>query len=153
MNLANEAGRTLHQTPLKLALDQSIRTAPFYLCKVPAGFPSPANDYMEDELDLNVFLVQHKSATFFFRVQGDSMREAGILDGDIVAVDRSLEPQHGLIVIAVVNGECTIKRLHKSRSGIELRAENPNYPPIAIAADTQLEVWGVVCGVVRRYPA
>ena len=145
--------RTLQQTPLSLAPEQSVHEAPLYLCKVPAGFPSPATDYMEDGLDLNEFLIQHKAATFLFRVQGDSMRDVGIMDGDKVVVDRSLDAQHNQIVIAVVDGEYTIKRLYGTRSGYELRAENPNYQPIVIAADSQLEIWGVVVGVVRRYPA
>jgi DNA polymerase V len=153
MDIVDLGGRTLHQTPLRLAHEQSIFQAPFYLCKVPAGFPSPATDYMEEGLDLNEFLVQNKAATFLFRVQGDSMREAGIVDGDKVVVDRSVEPQHNHIVIAVIDGEFTIKRLHWTPSRIELRAENPAYRPMVIGADSQLEIWGVVVGVVRRYPA
>ena len=147
------AMRTLHQTPVSLAPIQSAHEAPLFLYKVPAGFPSPATDYMEDGLDLNEFLIQHKAATFLFRVQGNSMRDAGIVDGDKAVVDRSVEPRHNHIVIAVVGGEYTIKRLYRMRNRIELHAENPTYPPIVIAADSQLEIWGVVVGVVRRYPA
>lgn len=145
--------RTLAQTPLNLALDPSIHHAPLYLCKVPAGFPSPATDYMEDGLDLNEFLIKHKAATFLFRVQGHSMRDAAIVNGDKVVVDRSLEPKHNQIVIAVVDGEYTIKRLYRTRERIELRAENPAFDPIVISGDSQLEIWGVVVGVIRRYPA
>jgi DNA polymerase V len=144
---------TLHQQPVDLAPVQSAHQSPLFLCKVPAGFPSPATDYMEDGLDLNEFLIQHKAATFLFRVQGDSMRDAGIVDGDKVVVDRSVEPQHNQIVVAVVDGEYTIKRLYRTRDRIELHAENATYQPIVITADSQLEVWGVVVGVVRRYPA
>jgi DNA polymerase V len=144
---------TLQQMPLSLATEQSVHQAPLFLCKVPAGFPSPATDYMEDGLDLNEFLIRHKAATFLFRVQGDSMRDAGIVDGDKVVVDRSLKPQHNQIIVAVVDGEYTIKRLHWIRHCIELRAENAAYPPIVLTAESQLEVWGVVVGVVRRYPA
>lgn len=154
MDSANHlATRTLHQAPVSLAAEQSAHEAPLFLCKVPAGFPSPATDYMEDGLDLNEFLIQHKAATFLFRVQGDSMREAGIVDGDKVVVDRSIDPQHNQIVVAVIDGEYTIKRLYRTKSSFELRAENPNYPAIVVAPDSQLEIWGVVVGVVRRYPA
>jgi DNA polymerase V len=145
--------RTLNQQPFGLAAIQSAHEAPLFLCKVPAGFPSPATDYMEDGLDLNEFLIQHKAATFLFRVQGDSMRDAGIVDGDKVVVDRSLLPKHNQIVVAVLDGEYTIKRLYRTQDRIELRAENPTCPHIVIAADSHLEVWGVVVGVVRRYPA
>ena len=147
------AMRTLHQTPVSLASEPSVHEAPLFLYKVAAGFPSPATDYMEDGLDLNEFLIQHKAATFLFRVQGNSMRDAGIVDGDKAVVDRSLAPQHNHIVIAVVDGEYTIKRLYRIRDRIELHADNPTYSPIVMAADSQLEIWGVVVGVVRRYPA
>jgi DNA polymerase V len=152
-SLNNTTVRTLYQMPVNLAADQSVHEAPLFLSKVPAGFPSPATDYMEEGLDLNEFLIQHKAATFLFRVQGDSMRDAGIVDGDKVVVDRSIDPQHNQIVIAVIDGEYTIKRLYRTRECFELRAENPGFSPIVIAADSQLEIWGVVVGVVRRYPA
>lgn len=124
---------------------------PMFVSRVAAGFPSPATDYMQDGLDLNEYLVQHKAASFLFEVKGDSMKNAGIMDGDKVVVDRSIEPRHGKIVIAVVEGEFTIKRLYRRAGRIELRPDNPAYPVIPIPPDTQLEVWGVVVGVVRRY--
>ncbi len=106
---------------------------------------------MEEGLDLNEFLVQHKAASFLFEVKGDSMRNAGIMDGDKVVVDRSIEPRHNKIVIAVVDGEFTIKRLYRRAGRIELRPENPAHATIIITPDTQLEIWGVVVGSVRRY--
>jgi DNA polymerase V len=124
-----------------------------FVCRVPAGFPSPATDHMEDGLDLNQYLVQHKSASFMFRVTGNSMQGVGIMDEDKVIVDRSIEARHGHIVIAVVDGEFTIKRLFNHSGRVELRPENPRYKPIQIEPETQLEVWGVVVGVVRRYSA
>lgn len=142
---------TLDQTPLAIAPEPQPRTSPLFLCSIPAGFPSPATDYIEDGLDLNEYLVQHKAASFLFRVQGHSMQGAGIVDGDKVVVDRSIEPQHNQIVIAVVDGEYTIKRLYCKNGRIELRAENPTFKPIRFTAESQLEVWGVVVGVVRRY--
>ena len=119
--------------------------------RVPAGFPSPATDYAEDGLDLNGYLVQHPAATFLFSVQGHSMQGAGIMDGDKVVVDRSITPRHGHIVIAVVDREYTLKRLHHSAQRIELHPENPDFQPIRLTPGQQLEIWGVVVGAVRRY--
>jgi DNA polymerase V len=117
-----------------------------------AGFPSPAGDYTEEALDLNTYLVRNKPATFMFSVKGDSMIGASIEEGDKVVVDRSLRPRHNDIVVAVVDAEYTIKRLYKHRGRVELRPENPSYQPMAFKEGAELEVWGVVVGVVRRYP-
>jgi DNA polymerase V len=119
--------------------------------RISAGFPSPAGDYAEDGLDLNNYLVQNKPATFMFTVRGESMIVAGIHDGDKVVVDRALKAKHRDIVVAVVNGEYTIKRLYKYRGRIELRPENPDYPVITFEEGSELQIWGVVVGVVRRY--
>lgn len=119
--------------------------------RISAGFPSPAADYAEDGLDLNEFLVRNKTATYMFTVRGDSMIGAAIENGDKVVVDCSVAPAHGDIVVAVVNGEFTIKRLHKHQGQVELHPENPAYPPITFAEGSELQVWGVVVGVVRRY--
>lgn len=126
------------------------QASPLFLVKCPAGFPSPAADYVESGLDLNDYLVRHKAATFCFDVCGDSMIGAGILDGDKIVVDRAVEPRHGMIVVAVINGEHTIKRLHIGRLGVELRPENPCYSPIRIKEYEELTVFGVVVGVVRK---
>ncbi len=119
--------------------------------RIPAGFPSPATDYVEGALDLNDYLVQHPAATFLFSVQGHSMQGAGILDGDKVVVDRSVPARHGHIVIAVVDGEFTLKRLYQRHNRLELHPENPAFHPIRLTGGKQLEIWGVVVGVVRRY--
>lgn len=119
--------------------------------RVPAGFPSPATDYAEDGLDLNGYLVQHPAATFLFSVQGHSMQGAGILDGDKVVVDRSVPARHGHIVIAVVDGEFTLKRLYQRHNRLELHPDNPDFQPIRLTPGKQLEIWGVVVGTVRRY--
>ena len=116
-----------------------------------AGFPSPATDYTDEGLDLNDYLVRNKPATFMFTVRGDSMIGAAIEDGDKVVVDRALQAKNRDIVVAAVDGEYTIKRLYKYRGKVELRAENPRYAPITFADGTELQVWGVVVGVVRRY--
>jgi DNA polymerase V len=124
---------------------------PSFLSPIPAGFPSPATDYIEDGLDLNEYLVQHKAASYLFTVQGESMINAGIMHGDKVVVDRSKEAKHRSIVIAVVDCEYTIKRLYRKAGRIELRPENPAFQAIGIQGETMLEIWGVVVGVVRRY--
>lgn len=116
---------------------------PLFLSGVSAGFPSPADDYLDRKLDLNEHLIRNPAATFFVRVAGDSMTAAGINDNDILVVDRSLEPCNGSIVIAVVNGELTVKRLAKSKDSCRLLAENPAYPDLEIDAETPLEIWGV----------
>ena len=119
--------------------------------RVPAGFPSPATDYLEDGLDLNAYLVQHPAATFLFSVQGHSMQGAGILDGDKVVVDRAVDERHGHIGVAPADGEFTLKRLYQRHNRVELHPENPAFPPIQFTGSTQLQIWGVVVGVVRRY--
>lgn len=123
---------------------------PLFGASTPAGFPSPADDYIECGLDLNEFLVAHPAATYYVRVSGDSMIEAGILHGDYLIVDRAVEPYSGAIVVAVVEGELTVKRLHRQRGVIELRPENKAYPPIRIKQDMELLIWGVVSGVFRK---
>jgi DNA polymerase V len=119
-------------------------TCPLYASSVKAGFPSPAEDYAEQHLDLNTYLVHHPSSTFFLRVSGDSMMDAGIFNGDLLIVDRSLEATSGKIVIAAVNGELTVKRLQKTPQGIFLMAENPEYAPIALKDSDHIQIWGVV---------
>jgi len=119
--------------------------------RISAGFPSPAADYAEEGLDLNDYLVRNKPATFMFTVRGDSMIGASIEEGDKVVVDRAMTPKHDDIVVAVVEGEYTIKRLYKHQGRVELRPENPAYSPIIFNDGVELLVWGVVVGVVRRY--
>ncbi len=118
---------------------------------VPAGFPSPADDYLEGEIDLATFLIERPSATFLMRVSGQSMTGAGILDGDYLVVDRSVEPRHRHIVVAVCNGEMTVKRLEFINQGRAiLRAENPDFPAWEICEATPAEIWGVVVGTFRK---
>ena len=116
---------------------------PLFLSGVSAGFPSPADDYLDRKLDLNEHLVKNPAATFFVRVAGDSMIGTGINDNDILVVDRSLEPWSGSIVIAVINGELTVKRLLQHKGSCRLVAENPDYPDLEITEETPLEIWGV----------
>jgi len=131
------------------ATDASARV-PLYLDAVSAGFPSPADDYVETALDLNRYLVANPSATFMVRVGGDSMVDAGILDGDVLVVDRSREPMPGRIVVAVLDGELTVKRLCRLQGRIFLTPENTAYRPIEVREDQELTIWGVVTGVIRK---
>lgn len=123
---------------------------PLFQSRVPAGFPSPADDHVETALDLSAQLIQNEEATFFVRVAGDSMTEAGIHDGDILVVDRSIEPEHGSVVVAALDGELTVKR-YEVRSGVPyLMPEADGYDPIPIRDGQELVVWGVVGHVVHE---
>jgi len=122
---------------------------PLYQSLVTAGFPSPAEDEIDDTLDLNELLIKHPAATFFLKVSGSSMINAGIHDGDILIVDRSIEPAHGKIVIAALNGELTVKRLHLEKNRVQLVAENSAYPPIEVREGMDLHIWGVVTSVIH----
>lgn len=112
--------------------------------KVPAGFPSPAADHTRKRIDLNEHLIRNREATFIFRVKGDSMTGIGIYEGDELLVDRSIEAKHGNIVLAVLNNEFTVKRLHRRGGVVKLVAENPIYPPIVVKDGEELTIWGVV---------
>ncbi|MBN1256509.1 MAG: translesion error-prone DNA polymerase V autoproteolytic subunit [Planctomycetes bacterium] len=117
--------------------------------RVEAGFPSPADDYLDGALDLNEYLVRNRSATFFVRVSGESMTGAGIFPNDLLIVDRSLTAGHGDVVIAVVDGEFTVKRLFSLGGIIELRPENPNFEPVRLSEASQMDIWGVVKHVIH----
>ena len=122
---------------------------PLYLCRVSAGFPSPADDYVESQIDLNEWLVRNRLATYIVRVEGDSM--AGeIHSGDRLIVDRSLEPKHRDVVVACVRGEMTVKRLLIEDGRRLLAADNPDYPPVELGGDEELIVWGVVTHSIHR---
>jgi len=116
---------------------------------VAAGFPSPAEDYLEGKLDLNKYLIKHPAATFFVRVTGDSMLAAGIHPGDILIVDRSIEPADKKVVIAVIEGELTVKRIRRLKDKILLMPENENYKPLSIDDGMNFEIWGVVTSVIH----
>jgi DNA polymerase V len=116
---------------------------------VSAGFPSPADDFMEKTLDLNTHLIKHPSATFFVRVQGNSMIKSLIRPGDILIVDRSLENADNKIVIALINGEFTVKRVKKIASKLWLVPENPDYRPLEITSEMNFEIWGIVTYVIH----
>jgi len=130
--------RTLSSVPL-----------PYFESRVQAGFPSPADDFSEGTLDLNSYLIKHKAATFFVRVTGDSMTGVGIFPGDILIVDRSLPHHSGKIVIAVLNGEMTVKRFKQEGDKIFLCPENDKYPPLSVLEDEDFSIWGVVTNVIH----
>lgn len=127
----------------------SVQPLPLYLCSVKAGFPSPADDFLEARIDLNQQLVPHPSATYFLRVQGYSMKNAGIFPGDLLLVDVSIEPKDGMIVVAVIDGLLTLKRLSRKNGRCILMADNPDFPPIEIPDDSDFKVWGVVKNSIR----
>lgn len=131
--------------------EAETQRVPLYLSRVSAGFPSPADDYVESALDLNEYLISNPAATFMVRVSGDSMTGAGIQDGDVLVVDRSQDARPGKIVVAVLDGELTVKRLRKRNGKYVLVPENPAYSPIEVEMEQELFVWGVVTGVVRRF--
>ena len=124
-------------------------SCPLFIAPVVAGFPSPAEDYIERGLDLNEFLVAHPLATFFTRVRGNSMEGVGIHDGDTLVVDRAIAAKDGQVVIALVNGEFTVKRLKRTKKGLFLVAENPTYHAIEVTPEMSFEVWGVVTFVIH----
>ena len=130
---------------------QAPSALPFFATAVQAGFPSPADDYLEGALDLNEHLIRRPAATFFLRVLGDSMTAAGIHSGDLLIVDRSVHPGDGKIVIAVIDGELAVKRLYRRRGRIRLLAENPRYQPIDINDEQNLHIWGVVVHAIHSF--
>lgn len=124
---------------------------PLYSSRVAAGMPSPAEDHVEETLDLNDYMVRRPDSTYMLRVEGESMKDAGILPNDILVVDRSLTPVHNKIVIAAIDGELTVKRLFHRGGLIKLLPENPAYPEIEIESEADLVIWGVVIGSFRRF--
>ena len=123
---------------------------PFFETKVQAGFPSPAEDHLEQRLDLNSLVIENPSATFFVRVAGESMKDIGITDGDILVVDRSIENWENRIVVAVIDSEFTIKRFTSQNETVILEAENPDYPVIEITPEMDFSVWGVVSWTLKK---
>lgn len=123
---------------------------PFMSSTVKAGFPSPATDYEEERLDLNKLLVKNKDATFYIRVEGQSMQFAHITDGDILIVDKSLQAYHNSIVVACLDGEFTLKRIQLKKGKVFLQPENPAFSTIEVNEENKLEVWGVVTYIIHK---
>lgn len=142
---SNESNTAFIPHPEALSLER-----PFFLSAVSAGVPLPADDHVDCALDLNTHLISNPSTTFFVRVAGDSMTGANIFDGDLLVVDRSPKPRTGDIVIAIVNGDMTVKRFLPSAHMVILKAENPEYEDIPIGADTDFAIWGVVMHIIHN---
>jgi DNA polymerase V len=147
-------------TPLKLhtgkiidifsADTQTALELPFVDDGISAGFPSPALDFVENSIDLNKHLVKHPSATFYGRVKGDSLINAGIDNGDLLIIDRSLEPKNGKIAVCYIDGEFTAKRIKISKNEIWLISENENYKPIRVTEENDFLIWGIVTHVIKN---
>lgn len=131
-----------HGTKMKL---------PFMDVGISAGFPSPADDFIELSIDLNKHLIKHKDTTFFAKVKGHSMKDAGIYDGDLLVIDKSLEPQDGKIAICQIDGEFTVKRIKIEENLIWLIAENENYKPIKVTPENELMIWGIVIHSIKSF--
>lgn len=123
---------------------------PLYTCAVEAGFPSPADDFIEQRLNLHTYLIHNEQATFFVRAHGESMIKAGIHDGDLLIVDRSLAAEHNRIVIAAIDGDLTVKRLSRRKGRVFLAAANPDYPDFDITESEYIHIWGVVTYAIHK---
>jgi DNA polymerase V len=142
----------LRKQPLELY--RPDRTTPQYFTlfsyRIPAGFPSPADDHLDKKIDLNEHLVQNPAATFFIKVSGDSMIDCNIHDGDVLIVDRSVEASEGNIIVGLVDGEFTVKCFSKRNGKVYLQPANPKYKPLEITEGMEFSIWGVVVYVVHK---
>ena len=138
-----------HHPPVPLLAKRSRLTLPLAGERVAAGFPSPADDYVEVGIDLNEQLIHHPTSTFFLRVSGDSMLGAGIHDGDLLVVDRSLDARPGRVVVAVLDGAFTLKRLVRHQGRLRLEAANSAYPPLELHCCGDVQIWGVAIHVIH----
>ena len=132
------------------SVDDERQGLPLYLSPVEAGFPSPADDYLDNRLDLHKHLVQHETATFFLRAHGQSMINAGIHDGDLLIVDRAIEAAHNRVVIAALDGELVVKRLVRRNGRVLLVPDNPDYPEFDITNREHVHIWGVVTYAIHK---
>ena len=123
---------------------------PIFLDSVSAGFPSPATDFMENKLDLNEYLIKHPAATFIVKAKGFSMTDAGILSGDLLIVDRSIDPKSNNIVIASIFGDLTVKKLQKKAKSLFLLSANSDYPSIEVKEEMECFIWGVVTYIIHE---
>lgn len=139
--------------PTPVPLETTRFQLPLFASSVRAGFPNPADDHIEQDIDLNDYLIHNPPATFLLHVAGDSMIGAGIFPGDVVIVDKSLAPQPHDVVVAVVEGEFTIKRLERQNGTVRLQPENPSYDALVITPEMDATVWGVVTFTLHRHRA
>ena len=141
----------MHSVLLPIAVELSPIVLPMAGCTVRAGFPSPAEDWSQERIDLTKLLVPHPACTFIVKSGGLSMKDAGIDDGDLLVVDRYLKPQHRSIVVAVIDDDFTVKYLYKRNGRVKLQAANPTYPDIVPHDGQTLEIWGVVTSCIKRF--
>ena len=130
--------------------NSSLNKVPMFGDSVSAGFPSPAEDYLDLDLNLHDYLVQNPAATFCVRANGDSMINANIKSGDVMVVDRALDPTNNSIVLAVLDGEFTVKRIKKSSDELYLMPANENYQPVKVTSDIDFQIWGVVTFIIHK---
>lgn len=128
---------------------ESTTILPFVHEGISAGFPSPADDFLDLSIDLNQELIKHPSTTFYGRVRGDSMIDAGLNDGDLLIIDKSLEPTNGKIAVCFIDGDFTVKRIAIEKDKIWLVAENKKYKPILVTEDNDFVIWGIVTTVIK----
>ncbi len=124
---------------------------PFYDVGISAGFPSPADDFIELTIDLNKEFIKNKDSTFFAKVKGHSMKDAGIYDGDLLIIDKSLEPQNNKIAICQIDGEFTVKRIRIEKDIVWLIAENEDYAPIRVSPENEFMIWGIVTNAIKTF--
>jgi len=148
-NLASTPSWSDSLIPIELREPINSLRVPLFGHTVQAGFPSPADDYIAEKLDLNQHLMPHQEASFMLRAKGDSMMGANIHNGDLLVVDRSITATHGCVVIAAIDGQFTVKRLEKKRGKIRLLPANPNFEPIELKDDQELQIFGVVTNVIH----
>lgn len=140
-------------TPVRWSWAETPLIGDLRPASVQAGFPSPAEDFHVQRIDLMAELIKHPQASFLMRVRGESMREAGILDGDVVLIDRAITPRSGHVVITVVDGEFTCKTLQMRAGRIKLKAANPTFPDIVPKDSQTVQVWGVVVAAIKQFKA
>ena len=154
MNFPSKSARRPAQFPI-LTVPTAVWTRlqiriPLVGQTVHAGFPSPADDFIEDMIDLNEVLVQNPTATYLWKVVGDCMIDVKIFPGDVVVVDRSLQPKHRSIVLAIIDGEPTLKRLNRRAGSMILHNENAKLPPFLVSDGIEVSIWGVVTATIRQ---
>lgn len=137
---------------LKFYIPEAVKSAelPLYTNSISAGFPSPAEDFIDKKLDLNEYLIKNPLTTFFVKVSGNSMINAGIYDGDILIVDKSIDASNNKIIIGVINGEFTVKRISKKNNKLFLLPANDNYDPIEVTEQMDFKIWGVVVHSIHK---
>ena len=145
--------RKLHQTKtleIYSAFTETELILPYVEQGISAGFPSPAEDFLDISIDLNKELIKNPSATFYGRVKGDSMKDAGLENGDLLIIDKSLEPKNGKIAVCFIDGEFTVKRIKIEKKIVWLIAENKDYQPIKVTSENEFVIWGIVTTVIKK---